>query len=194
MIGIESLKGIDIYLIDQLMKGRIKREHLILDAGCGSGRNLIPFARQGYQIEGLDVDAAMIEQLKCQVDIPERVSVSTIEDFSSNSSYDFIICNAVLHFANSHDHFNSMFENLASLLTKNGVLFIRMTSDIGQENQIDIGNGRFLLPDGSKRYLVSRKSIDEMCHTYGLTLIEPVKSLNVDGLRVMTTIVMSKNY
>lgn len=193
MIGIESLKGIDIYLIDQLMKGRIKHEHLILDAGCGSGRNLIPFATQGYQIEGLDVDAAMIEQLKCQVDIPERVSVSAIEDFSSNSSYDFIICNAVLHFANSHDHFNSMFENLASLLIKNGVLFIRMTSDIGQENQIDIGNGRFLLPDGSKRYLVSRKSIDEMCHTYGLTLIEPVKSLNVDGLRVMTTIVMSKN-
>ena len=86
-----------------------------------------------------------------------------------------------------------MFKNLALLLEKDGVLFIRMTSDIGQNNHIDIGNGRFLLPDGTERYLVSRRKIDELCVVFDLALIEPVKSLNVDGQRVMTTIVMSRN-
>lgn len=192
MEGIDLFNGIDIYLIDQLLKGRIKKDQLILDAGCGSGRNYLPFAKHGYKIEGFDSDESKIQKLKQQVELSDRVSVSSVEDFSSKHKYDFIICNAVLHFADSHEGFNAMFQNLASLLDIKGTLFIRMTSDIGQHNHTSLRNGRYLLPDGSERYLITRKRIDELCVDYNLKLIEPVKSLNVDGLRIMTTIVLKK--
>jgi SAM-dependent methyltransferase len=35
-----EFSDIDIYLFDQLLKGRIGSRDRVLDAGCGSGRNL----------------------------------------------------------------------------------------------------------------------------------------------------------
>ena len=41
---------IDIYLFDQLLKGRLTPRMRMLDAGCGGGRNLIYFLREGYDV------------------------------------------------------------------------------------------------------------------------------------------------
>ena len=46
--------GIDIYLFDQLLKGRFVPGMRILDAGCGSGRNLVYFLRSGYEVFAVD--------------------------------------------------------------------------------------------------------------------------------------------
>ena len=41
--------------------------------------------------------------------------------------------------------------------------FIRMASDIGIENNIvDIGDGRFALPDGTDRFLLTRALIEQL--------------------------------
>ena len=37
----EQFGDIDVYLFDQLLRGRIVSGMKVLDAGCGSGRNLI---------------------------------------------------------------------------------------------------------------------------------------------------------
>jgi hypothetical protein len=37
---------IDIYLFDQLLRGRIRPGMRVLDTGCGSGRNLVYFLRE----------------------------------------------------------------------------------------------------------------------------------------------------
>ena len=42
----EQFGQIDIYLFDQLLRGRIPPGSRILDAGCGSGRNLVYFLRE----------------------------------------------------------------------------------------------------------------------------------------------------
>jgi len=36
-----TLGNVDVYLLDQLMKDRYSESDIILDAGCGSGRNFI---------------------------------------------------------------------------------------------------------------------------------------------------------
>ena len=54
---------IDIYLFDQLLKGRISRGMRILDAGCGSGRNLVYFLREGYDVYAADADASQTARL-----------------------------------------------------------------------------------------------------------------------------------
>src|ERR1700682_1853521 len=50
----EWFGGIDIYLFDQLLKGRFVPGMRVLDAGCGSGRNLVYFLRSGYEVFALD--------------------------------------------------------------------------------------------------------------------------------------------
>lgn len=45
---------IDIYLFDQLLKGRVTPGMRILDAGCGAGRNLQYLLRCGFEVFGID--------------------------------------------------------------------------------------------------------------------------------------------
>ena len=55
---------IDIYLFDQLLRGRIKSPMRVLDAGCGSGRNLVYLLRAGCEVFAADSDAAAVEAVR----------------------------------------------------------------------------------------------------------------------------------
>ena len=49
---------IDIYLFDQLQKGRFNATRTVVDLGCGGGRNLVYFLRQGYDVRtGISIRA-----------------------------------------------------------------------------------------------------------------------------------------
>ncbi len=194
MDSLEEISGTDIYLIDQFLKNRIPRNGRVLDAGCGSGRNIQYLLKHGYNVTAFDFNPTAIEELKSRFpNQAEQFLVSSIGDFPFKQKFDFIICNAVLHFANSHAHFELMFEKLLRLLSKNGVLFIRMTAAIGLPNQPkEIGKGVYLLEDGTERYLISRKQISALVKAYKLSYLEPVKSVLVEDLRSMCTLVLSK--
>src|SRR5688572_30800284 len=60
----EWFGGIDIYIFDQLLKGRFAPGMRVLDAGCGSGRNLVYFLRSGYEVFGVDESASQIAQVR----------------------------------------------------------------------------------------------------------------------------------
>ena len=53
----EQFGDIDIYLFDQILKGRIARGMRVMDAGCGGGRNLVYLMRAGYEVFGTDAKA-----------------------------------------------------------------------------------------------------------------------------------------
>src|SRR5580704_4414565 len=57
----EQFGQIDIYLFDQLLRGRIRPGMRVLDAGCGSGRNLVYFLREGYEVFGVDTDPNAVD-------------------------------------------------------------------------------------------------------------------------------------
>ena len=193
MQELEVLRGIDIYLIDQLLKNRINKDSKVLDAGCGGGRNIHYLLKSGLDVSGFDQNELVIDQLREKYpDKAHQFSVSTLEDFSSPSTFDFIICNAVLHFSRDHEHFSNMFCSLIKHLSPNGTLFIRMTSDIGLTLEGKNENGVFNLNDGSTRYLITRSRIDELLSEYSLSLLEPVKTIKVEELRSMTTIVLNR--
>ena len=60
-IDLSSLFGpIDIYLFDQLLRGRIVPGMTVFDAGCGEGRNLVFFLGQGYDVLAVDPDHALV--------------------------------------------------------------------------------------------------------------------------------------
>jgi SAM-dependent methyltransferase len=63
--NLQDLFGsIDIYVFDQLLKGRFVPGMRVLDAGCGSGRNLVYFLRNGYDVFGVDQSAEAISQTR----------------------------------------------------------------------------------------------------------------------------------
>jgi len=66
----EQFDQIDIYLFDQLLRGRIMPGMRILDAGCGSGRNLVYLLREGFEVCGADSDpqaVAAVRRLAAQL-------------------------------------------------------------------------------------------------------------------------------
>jgi len=191
---------IDIYLFDQLLRGRIGRGMRILDAGCGSGRNLVYFLREGYDVYGVDADAQAVESTRRLAASlapglpPDNFHMETIEEMSFPSGFaDVVLSSAVLHFARDDDQFLAMLRSTWRVLKPGGLLFCRLASSIGMENQMrTIGGRRFLLPDGSERYLVDAELLVKLTHDLGGRLTDPIKTTVVHDQRCMTTWVMQK--
>ena len=192
----QTIGNIDLYLLDQILKGCITPDMKILDAGSGEGRNLHYFIKNDYQhVYGIDPNPTAIQMLQIiGKRIPkEHFVCSSIEEMPFiTPMFDYIICNAVLHFAQGEAHFNELFTQLVKVLKPKGQLFIRMTSNQSMSNAIPLGDGLFKLPDGSKRYLLDIASISTLLDKHNIKLIEPVKSLYVHEQRTMTTLVLQK--
>ncbi|MGO8813142.1 MAG: class I SAM-dependent methyltransferase [Terriglobia bacterium] len=127
----EQFGQIDIYLFDQLLKGRISPGMRILDAGCGSGRNLIYFLREGYEVYAVDPDLRAVESVRALArmfapDLPEsNFSVEAVEQMSFADAFaDVVICNTVLHFARDDAQFESMLRGAWRVLKPGGLFFL----------------------------------------------------------------------
>src|SRR5688500_12189597 len=69
----EIFGDIDIYLFDQLLKGRYDRCKNIIDVGCGYGRNIVYFLQHNYNVFGIDRNAeAIIEVKKLSLELSPR--------------------------------------------------------------------------------------------------------------------------
>ncbi|OMF37364.1 SAM-dependent methyltransferase [Paenibacillus sp. FSL H8-0548] len=191
----EQFGDIDIYLFDQLLKGRVTQEMRILDAGCGTGRNLTYLLRGGYEVYAVDrSEAAIGEVQKLGAAIApgwlsEQARVEAVEQMSfADESFDFIISSAVLHFANDEAHFEQMVHELWRVLKPGGRLFARLASSIGMESSVQpLGNERYLLPDGSIRFLVNEERLLSLTDRLNGQWYEPLKTVIVAGKRCMTT-------
>jgi tellurite methyltransferase len=191
----EVIGATDIYLLDQIMKGRYKTNDIILDAGCGYGRNLHWFLRNDFAIYGVDQDANAIHDLQRRHPaVAARFSQSAVEHVPfENEQFDHIISSAVLHFAKDTEHFRQMISEMVRVLKPAGSLFIRMTSDIGIEDKVrPAGDGVYDIPDGSRRWLLTRALLAEVMRKNGLAFLEPLKTVNVNDIRCMSTVVLRK--
>ena len=197
----EFFGDIDIYLFDQILKNRFVPEMKILDAGCGGGRNLVYFLRSGFEVFGVDQNAEAIEYVRRLAQTlapeisPENFQVSSVEKMPfAGEFFDVVISSAVLHFAENEKQFNQMLREMWRVLKPTGMLFARLASTIGIENKIEkISERRYLLPDGSERFLVDEEMLIAATENLGATFIEPIKTTNVQNLRCMTTWVVRKN-
>jgi tellurite methyltransferase len=197
----ERFGQIDIYLFDQLLRGRVPPGARILDAGCGAGRNLVYLLREGYEVFGVDADSQAVEQVRrlaatLAPAIPgSNFRAEAIEEMSfPNAFADVAISSAVLHFARDEDHFQAMVRGTWRVLKPGGLLFCRLASSIGMERQIEpLGGRRFMLPDGSERYLVDALLLESLTAELGGRLADPLKTTVVQNQRSMTTWVVRKN-
>lgn len=196
----QQFGNIDIYLFDQLLKGTFSNCHKVLDAGCGGGRNLVWFLKNGYDVYGIDPNENAILAVKelaktMAPDLPEQnFALASAENLPFADGYfDLVISSAVLHFANNLTHFGQMLRSMWRVLKPGGYLFARLASDIGIEKLVQhLGNGRYLLPDGSERFLVNQQMLLDYTSALRARLYEPIKTTNVQDLRCMTTWCLQK--
>ncbi len=191
----EHFGSIDIYLFDQLLKGRITPQMQILDAGCGGGRNLIYFLRSGYSVFGIDESTEAISEVRRLAlmlarHLPKKnFRVEAVEQMSfASETFDFVISSAVLHFARHEDHWQSMVGEMWRVLKPGGIFFARLASTIGVEEQVErIEGRRYYLPDRSDLFLVDDEMLGAASKRYGGEFIEPIKTVVVGKQRSMTT-------
>jgi len=197
----EQFGQIDIYLFDQILRGRIVPGMRILDAGCGFGRNLVYFLREGYEVFGADSDPQALEAARrlavsLAPALPgENFRLEALDAMSFPDGFaDVVLSSAVLHFARDDDHFLAMLRGTWRVLKPSGLFFCRLASTIGMEQQMKrIAGRRFLLPDGSERYLVDEALLIKLTKELGGQLIDPLKTSVVQNQRCMTTWVVQKN-
>lgn len=113
------LGNIDLYLLDQLLKGRFTKEMMILDAGCGEGRNTHYFIQKGYRIVGVDGNSSAISMARISGRTldpnfdPLRFQVAELEDIPFHSeAFDAVLSSAVLHFAKIRFIFLNFFKSI----------------------------------------------------------------------------------
>jgi tellurite methyltransferase len=196
----EQLGDIDIYLLDQLLKGRLAPGTSLLDAGCGGGRNLVYFLRNGYPVFAVDADpraVARVRELAAELAPglpPESFQVSSLSEIPfPDERFDAVICSAVLHFARDEAQFDRMLGEMWRVLRRGGLFFARLASTIGIEELVHpIQERRYFLPDGTERFLVDEAMLAQAAERLGGALIDPLKTTIVQNQRSMTTWVLRK--
>lgn len=196
----EQFGPIDIYLFDQLLRGRIVPGMRVLEAGCGSGRNLVYLLRQGYEVFGVDVDPGAIDVVRglaasLAPQLPaENFRVEPIERMTFADGFaDVVLSSAVLHFARDDAQFDAILRGMWRVLRRGGLLFCRLASSIGMESRVlRISGRRFKLPDGSERYLVDEAMLVRLTQELGGRMLDPLKTTVVQDQRCMTTWVLRK--
>jgi tellurite methyltransferase len=185
---------IDIYLFDQILRGRFDARSRVLDAGCGDGRNLIYLLQRGFTCYGVDEDATAIQVMR---QTASRVAPQVPADHfvvapldalpHADGSMDAVLASAVLHFARDEDHWTRMVEELWRVLAVNGLLFVRLASNIGLESVVGPAGRVVRLPDGSTRFVVDEAMLLGWTERLGGRLADPIKTTNVQQQRSMTT-------
>ena len=191
----------DLHLLDQILKGRYEPHMRVLDAGCGEGRNLPYFMRNGFDVWGVDTNPMALRLLCLQGKSwnptfdPEKFIESDVAELPfPPAAFDAIICCAVLHFAPDKAHFFRMTDELLRVLKPSGSLFIRMNARV-EENPLlpkAIGSEP-VVPDAETRFLLTPNLINQLTERYPLTWREPVRTELVAGERARTTLVLQKN-
>lgn len=198
---ISQFGNIDIYLFDQLLRGRITPGMTVLDAGCGGGRNLVYLLQNGFDVCGVDqdpraVDAirALTAQLAPQLS-PQNFRVEPVDAMSfADATADVVLSSAVLHFARDEQQFHAMVNEMWRVLRPGGLLFCRLASSIGMEGRFQHISGRvFCLLDGSTRFLVDADLLIQLTQQLGGELVDPIKTTVVHEQRCMTTWVLRKS-
>lgn len=191
-----ELSGMDIYLLDQVLKGRFAPGSRILDAGCGGGRNLVWFARNGFDVYACDTNEKSVNKvIELGIAPPDNILHQSVVELPwPDGHFSGVICNALLHVLESREEFDAILNETWRVLAPGGVWFARLATTLSMEQLAEpLGNGRYRMPGTQWDILpTSLEDILKYTNKLGGKQLEPIKTVNVQNQRAMATWVMQK--
>ena len=191
-----ELAGMDIYLLDQVLKGRFPGGARVLDAGCGSGRNLVWFARNGFEVYACDSSEKAVAKVRGLDVVPsDRVLHQSAAKLPwPDGHFAGVICNALLHVLESREEFDAVLNETWRVLAPGGIWFGRLATTLSMEKYAEpLGDGRYRMP--GTRWDILPTALEDMLkftEQLGGKLLDPIKTVNVQNQRAMATWVMQK--
>ena len=135
-----EIGNIDLFLLDQILKGRFLKDQKILDAGCGEGRNLLYFLKNGYDISVFDQNESAIKMIRMHARTlgatisPDQLIVGDLTQIPFPSDHFHVVnCLSVLHFAENEKVFLNMMMELSRVLRPGGILILKMDTLMGMD-------------------------------------------------------------
>ena len=129
---IETTLTIDMSKLYKEFLNNIPKGGIILDLGCGSGRDSKAFIDKGYKITAVDGSKELAQSASKL--IGQEVLVSKFEDLSLIDKFHWIwACASLLH-VNKKDILN-VIKNVSSNLNDNGIFY--MSFKYGEDEYID---------------------------------------------------------
>lgn len=103
-----------------------KKPRTVLDLACGTGGHLIPLARRGYQVSGLDLSEGMIAAAKNKA-IKENLKINfyraPMQKFSLSKKFDIIISMfSTVNYLTEYKDLKYFLKNVNNHLSRNGLL------------------------------------------------------------------------
>lgn len=100
----------------------------VLDAGCGTGRHIIPLMREGLTVTGLDHSSTMIEECRRKLDrrgLSANLRVADIDTLDYDGAFDATLCmNSVICYLVQTERIVGGLRRLQRALRPGGILVL----------------------------------------------------------------------
>ena len=177
----------DLFLIDQVLKGRLNNSMNVLDVGFGLGRNLVHFIQEGYHVYGIDKDKSAVDFFKASLSqnqilqLKENFKVGHADNLNyPQEAFSLVICSRVLHLLGSREEFSKSICEIHRVLKKKGIFYL--TFNILSDSD-----------EPSKLYFVPDESDVKFIEHLQFSKLEPRKTVLFDDEVTEVTMVLQKN-
>ena len=163
----------------------------VLDIGCAGGRNVVPLARAGFDLDALDASSAMVAKTRERVtpilgaeEARKRVRVGRMDDlsFAADAAFDLVVALGIYHCAQDHAEWDRALSETARVLAPGGRLLVSVFTP-----ETDL-TGRGIRPipgepdvyegfdSGGHHVLVDADGLDREMTRFGLTPLQPTRT------------------
>ena len=117
---LEDTAGVEFTEIQNAFLSLLPEGALILDFGCGSGRDALEFLKRGYQVEATDGSEEMCRAAAELTGLAVRQML--FQELDEKEKYDGIwACSSILHL--SKPELEDVLERMTAALKKNGIIY-----------------------------------------------------------------------
>ena len=154
---VNKTRDLDKEAIKNMLSKIINSSSLVLEFGCGTGKNTAWLAEHTAQITGVDFSEEMLNKARQKIASPninfEQADITKSWPFA-NESFDVITCNLILEHVENLDF---IFSEAQRILKTNGYFFISELHPVKQYM-------------GSKaRFELNNKSVSPDCYTHHIS-------------------------
>jgi SAM-dependent methyltransferase len=181
----------DLRLMELLREYADPSKTRVLDLGCAGGRNAVPLARGGFDLQALDASPAMAAKTRERLapilgaeNAERRVRVGRMDDLSffADAAFELVVALGIYHCARTSAEWDLALSETARVLAPQGRLLVSVFTP---ETDLD-GRGTRPVPgepdiyemfaDGGRHFLVDAERLDREMARFGLEPLEPTRT------------------